>query len=320
LKPQIKKMVSKLKELQPIVIKKRMKANHPPHGGAWKVAYADFVTAMMAFFLLLWLLNVATESNKQGISDYFEPDTSEVEGAEGLGRALAGLVQVADGAMRSAGSPPSVIVPIATVGSKSGGDEGQNEEKAAALAEAEAKRLKTELDSFARVEAEIRQALQEIPELNDMQDSLMIDFTPDGLRIQILDQEDIAMFVPGRALLNDHGRKMLAIVANVITKMPNAVVVTGHTDSSGGSNQSYSNWELSGDRANTARRVMVEFGLGAQKIVKVASKADREHLFPDKPKSPLNRRIGIILQRQAPLTAPSEGEERAALDTANARG
>ena len=314
-------MADDLKELAPIVIKKRMKANHAPHGGAWKVAYADFVTAMMAFFLLLWLLNVVTESNKQGISNYFEPDTSEVERATGSGQALAGLAQVAEGALKSAGSPPSVTVPIATAGSKTGGDEGQQDDKAAAaLAQAEAKRLQSELESFAKVEAEIRQALQEIPELNDMQDSLMIDYTPDGLRIQILDQEDIAMFVPGRALLNDHGRKILAIVANVITKMPNAVVVTGHTDSSGGSNQNYSNWELSGDRANTARRVMVEFGLGAQKIVKVAGKADREHLFPDKPKSPLNRRIGIILQRQAPLTAPAEGEERAALDTANARG
>lgn len=307
--------------LAPIVIKRRIKANHPPHGGAWKVAYADFVTAMMAFFLLLWLLNVTTESNKQGISNYFEPDTSEEEKMSGSGQALAGLAQVAEGALKSAGSPPSVTVALATAGSKTGGDEGkENVEDAAALAEAEAKRLKTELESFAKVEAEIRQALQEIPELNDMQDSLMIDYTPDGLRIQILDQEDIPMFVAGRATLNDHGRKMLAIVANVITKMPNPVVLTGHTDTSKSARRNYGNWELSGDRANTVRRVMVEFGLGAEKIAKVAGKADREHLFPDKPSSPLNRRISIILQKQKPLTELPDQNQQASADGQNTQG
>ena len=161
------------------------------------------------------------------------------------------------------------------------------------------------------MEAEIRQALQEIPELNDMQDSLMIDYSPDGLRIQILDDEDIPMFAAGRAVLNDHGRKMLAIIANVITKMPNLVVVTGHTDSSGGSRPTYGNWELSGDRANTARRVMVEFGLGAEKIAKVSGKADREHLFPEKPNSVLNRRISIILQKQKPLAKMPDNDQQA---------
>ncbi|MEC8776719.1 MAG: flagellar motor protein MotB [Pseudomonadota bacterium] len=299
---------------KPLVLKKRIKANHAPHGGAWKVAYADFVTAMMAFFLLLWLLNVTTESNKQGISNYFEPDTSEEEKLAGSGQALAGLAEAAEGALKSAGSPPRVTVALATAGSKTGGDEGKETvEDAAALAEAEAKRLQAELESFAKVEAEIRQALQEIPELNDMQDSLMIDYSPDGLRIQILDDEDIPMFAAGRAVLNDHGRKMLAIIANVITKMPNLVVVTGHTDSSGGSRTTYGNWELSGDRANTARRVMVEFGLGAEKIAKVSGKADREHLFPEKPNSVLNRRISIILQKQKPLAKMPDNDQQASI-------
>lgn len=291
------------KALKPIVIKRKIKANHPPHGGAWKVAYADFVTAMMAFFLLLWLLNVTTETNKQGISNYFEPDTSEEENSSGSGQALSGLAQSAEGALKSAGSHPSVTVALATAGSKTGGDQGKQDNKdAEALAEAEEKRLQTELKSFAKVEAEIRQALQEIPELNDMQDSLMIDYTHEGLRIQFLDQKDIPMFVAGRAVLNDHGRKMLAIVTNVIAKLPNAVVLTGHTDTSKSTKRNYGNWELSGDRANMARRTMVEFGLGGERVVKVAGKADTEHLLPDKPSSPLNRRISIILQKQKPLT------------------
>ena len=182
------------------------------------------------------------------------------------------------------------------------------------------KRLHTELESFANVEAEIRQALQEIPELKDMQDSLMIDYTTDGLRIQILDGEDVQMFVAGRAVLNNHGQKMLAIVANIITKMPNSIVVTGHTDSSRNNRPNYGNWELSGDRANTARRVMVEFGLEAEKIAKVAGKADREHLYPDKPQSVLNRRISIILKRQQPLTEMPDNEIQASANRADARG
>ena len=154
--------------------------------------------------------------------------------------------------------------------------------------------------------------------MNDMQDSLMIDYTPDGLRIQILDQEDIPMFVDGRAVLNDHGRKRLAIVANVITQLPNPVVITGHTDSSGSSRKNYGNWELSGDRANTARRVLIEFGLGAEKIAKVAGKADKEHLYPDKPNSPLNRRISIILQKQKSLLF--EQSEQASIGRDNPQG
>ncbi len=123
--------------LEPIVIKRKIKAKHPAHGGAWKVAYADFVTAMMAFFLLLWLLNVVTESNGQGITDYFEPDTSEEENQAGSGQALAGLTQMVDGALKSAGSPPQVTVPITTTGSKAGGDKSKEDIKSAdALAEA----------------------------------------------------------------------------------------------------------------------------------------------------------------------------------------
>jgi chemotaxis protein MotB len=212
-------------------------------------------------------------------------------------------------------------VSIATAGSKTGGDEGKQDKKdAAALAEAEEKRLQTELENFAEVEAEIRQALQEIPELNDMQDSLMIDNTPEGLRIQILDQKDIPMFGIGRAVLNDHGRKMLAIVANVIAKLPNAVVLTGHTDTSKFSKRNYGNWELSGDRANMARRVMVEFGLDGERIVKVASKADKEHLFPNKPSSPFNRRISIILQKQKSLTELPDSSQQTSADNANSEG
>jgi chemotaxis protein MotB len=307
--------------LKPIVIKRKIRANHPLQGGAWKESYAGFVTAMMAFFLLLWLLLITTESNKKGISNYFEPDTSEEEKLSGSGQTLAGLAQVAEGALKFAGSTPSVTVAIVIAGSKTGGDESkEDKEDAEALAEAEEKRLQTEMENFAKVEAEIRQGLQEIPELKDMQDSLMIDNTPEGLRIQILDQEDIPMFGIGGAVLNDHGRKMLAIIANVIAKLPNAVVLTGHTDTSKSSKRNYGNWELSGDRANTARRAMVEFGLDGERIAKIAGKADKEHLFPDKPSSFLNRRISIILQKQKLLTELPDSSQQKAASNANSEG
>ncbi len=286
--------------VQPIVIKRRKKSFDAPHGGAWKVAYADFVTAMMAFFLLLWLLNVTIEENKQGISNFFEPETSEEKDQIGTGSALKGLAMVAEGALRSAGAPPSVTVPISTTGSIKGGDEAQIVKKdAEALAIAHAKRIEEEMERFAETESELRQAIQELPELRDVQDSLVIDRTPEGLRIQILDQADFALFEKGKAILNDDGRRMLAMVANIITKLPNKVAVTGHTDATPfHRNDNYGNWELSADRANAARSALIEYGLDADKIARVEGKADREPLYPDEPRSPRNRRISITLLRE----------------------
>ena len=311
--------------LPPLVIKKRLKANHPPHGGAWKVAYADFVTAMMAFFLLLWLLNVTIEENKQGISDFFEPETSEEEDQIGTGEALKGLAMVAEGALRSAGSPPSVTVAIATVGSTRGGDEREViKDDAEHQAEARMKRIEEELERFAVAESELKQAIQD--EMNEMQSSLAIDQTSEGMRIQIMEEEDFSIFHTDKAKLNDNGERMFAMVANIITKLPNQVSVAGHTNSRKfKSGAAYTNWELSGDRANAARFALVEYGLAAEKIAKVVGMADRDHLYPKEPQSARNRRISVTLLRAdekedessdlAEPTATTEEEEEAAADT-----
>lgn len=131
-----------------------------------------------------------------------------------------------------------------------------------------------------------------------MRDSLLIDQTPEGLRIQIVDQEGVAMFRSGSADMQDQARALLALVTNVVSTLPNRVAISGHTDSVKFGSRNYTNWELSGDRANASRRALVESGLAADRIEKVVGKADREHLFADKPESHRNRRIAIVLLRE----------------------
>ncbi len=280
--------------LGPPVFTKKIKAPGAPHGGAWKVAYADFVTAMMAFFLLLWLLMVATDEQKHGLSEYFEPQKAS-KNQIGTGGALAGLALTAEGALRSAGSPPTVTVALPTFGGEadkeSEGEEGRKSaaEKAAAEKEAE---------QFAQAESALREAIEEASDLQTMRDSLLIDQTPEGLRIQIVDQEGVAMFKSGSSDMNDQGRALLALVTNIVGTLPNRIAITGHTDSVKFGSRNYTNWELSGDRANASRRALIDSGLPADRIEKVVGKADRDHLFADQPESHRNRRIAIVLLRE----------------------
>ena len=280
--------------LGPPIFIKKIKPVEAPHGGAWKVAYADFVTAMMAFFLLLWLLGVATDEQKHGLSEYFEPQKASSEQI-GTGGILAGLALSAEGAMRSAGSPPTVTVALPTFGGETDEEaEGESGENSSAAQEA----AKKEAEQFAKAESTLRKAIENAPELRTMRDSLLIDQTPEGLRIQIVDQEGVAMFRSGSADMQDQARALLALVTNVVSTLPNRVAISGHTDSVKFGSRNYTNWELSGDRANASRRALVESGLAADRIEKVVGKADREHLFADKPESHRNRRIAIVLLRE----------------------
>ncbi|MGE4218377.1 MAG: OmpA family protein [Alphaproteobacteria bacterium] len=287
--------------LEPIIIKRKVRLPAEPHGGAWKVAYADFVTAMMAFFLLLWLLNVTTESTKLGISDYFEPEGAS-DKQTGSGGVLNGLALAADGALRSAGSPPSVTVSIPTFGGETSGEKlGDNikiesETKAdSAFAPRIPDPEDEEMKQFAETQEKLQQALQDMPDSNTLQDSLMIDITAEGLRIQIVDQDKLSMFRPNSAQLEDHAKRLMAMVTNIIQRLPNKVAVTGHTDSGGNPRRDYSNWELSADRADTARAELVRFGLQPDRIARVSGRADREPFDRRNPDSPRNRRISIVL-------------------------
>ena len=300
-------------ELQPIIVKK-IKKGGGHHGGAWKVAYADFVTAMMAFFLLLWLLNVTTDEQRNAIADYFDPTHPKVSQSQsGAGGILGGLSMTPQGSMAS--SSQNINRPKPS-GSKSGSAQPRNEDggennpeknmdqkekvvvkRVESKKEQKKKELRAkESEEFKKAEEAIKQAIQENPELSQLSQHLIIDMTPEGLRIQIVDQEGQPMFPSGSARMYDKTRELLTKIADVIKPMPNDISVRGHTDSTPyGPGAEYTNWELSTDRANASRRVMLQAGLPLDRLNNVMGKADTEHLLPDDPTNARNRRISIIL-------------------------
>lgn len=311
-------------ETAPIIIKKVVKgarAHH--HGGAWKVAYADFVTAMMAFFLLLWLLNATTEEQKQGISEYFSPSTvSNTTG--GAGGLLGGAVISSPGAMTSRTAQPSVSLDLRpTSGAQDGEaiDEGGGrieEDDPDKIANVSDERLEEELakreqENFDKAEAEIRQAIQESEDFKELQKHLVIDQTPEGLRIQIVDREGKPMFPTGSSRMHEGMKKLLAKITPIIHKMPNKLSISGHTDSTPfrGARKGFGNWELSANRALESRRILLGSGLDVQRISHVTGKADTEPLIKDAPKDARNRRISIVLLREAGALAKARKEAAA---------
>lgn len=283
---------------QPIIIKKIKKGGHGGHhGGAWKIAYADFVTAMMAFFLLLWLLNAVSQEQLEGIADYFAPTVSSTS-QSGSGQILGGTTVAVDGALEDTVSRPSVTMDLPPPKAGSGG-EAMQDEPVQAEVDAEQAKAKAEEEQFEKAQQDLKDAMQTVPELQQLAQSLMVDNTPEGLRIQLVDQDGLAMFPSGRAMLYDHTEKVLKLVIDVINKMPQKISISGHTDSipMGGGNQAYTNWELSADRANAARRYLMDQGVPADRLSQVVGKAATEPLLPDDPKNARNRRLSIILLR-----------------------
>jgi chemotaxis protein MotB len=281
----------------PIIIKRIKKAGHGHHGGAWKVAYADFVTAMMAFFLLLWLLNAVTEQQLNGVADYFTPIAASTR-ESGAGGMLGGQT-IGEGASQSqTGSTAAVVLPPPSIGS-GGSDltdpaENARVDEEAIKAAQEAKEQK----EFEQVQAQLKQTISGVPDLAPLAASLLVDNTPEGVRIQIMDQDKIDMFRPGSAEMFPRSKELLVQVAQVIKKMPNKVSITGHTDPSTAVDPSgYTNWELSSDRALATRRVLLEGGLDDRQLGKVVGVADREPIDRGQLRSPRNRRVSIVLLR-----------------------
>ena len=294
------------------IIKRVKKGGAAHHGGAWKVAYADFVTAMMAFFLLLWLLNAVTEEQLQGVSDYFSPATVS-RNPSGAGGMLGGMV-VGEGASSSnAGSPIEVVLPPPTIGQ--GGEdftdpkEGMTDRDmddvvsgSKASKEEEERRKAEEMN---KVEDELRAAMESVPDLAKMAPNLVVDQTPEGLRIQIVDNEGRSMFPPGAAGMYPQTKALLELVAGVIRRLPYEIAVDGHTDGVPFADQGgYGNWELSADRALAARRVLSNAGVKDDQVNRVTGKASSELLLEDQPDNPRNRRISITLLRDHPTEAP----------------
>ena len=274
-------------DLPPIIIKKIKKVEGGGHGSsAWKVAYADFVTAMMAFFMLLWLLNVTTDEQKSGIADYFSP-TAASSSRSGSGDILGGVSLAVDGSKGSGAT--QVILELEQVESE------QREREM---------RSQAEEDSFIDAREKLQQAIQDHEELRELAKNLLIDITPEGLRIQLVNQEGQPMFRAGTAELLPIARLLLGEVAVIVAELPNKLAISGHTDASPFGRRDYGNWELSSDRANSSRRALIEAGLGNDRIASVAGKAAADMLFPEKPLLPANRRVSMVLVREAPVLPP----------------
>ncbi|OFX12658.1 MAG: hypothetical protein A2516_02460 [Alphaproteobacteria bacterium RIFOXYD12_FULL_60_8] len=292
-----------------IVIKRIKKGHAAAHGGAWKVAYADFVTAMMAFFLLLWLLNAVTEEQLSGISDYFAPTTVS-SSKSGAGGVLGGQSIAVDGAAVSDKSTPTAptTLPPPTIGS--GGqdltDPKENPnttEDPTASAKQDAQQQEEE--QFQEAMDKLQEAIQNMPDAQMLQKSLLVDNTLEGLRIQIVDQEGLAMFPSGSSQMFQHTKKIIETVSKIVETMPQKISISGHTDSTQFADQTgYTNWELSADRALASRRVLLATGVNPERIDRVVGKADTDPLLKDDPKAARNRRIAIVMLREF---KPGEG-------------
>ena len=284
----------------PIIIKRISAGGHGHHGGAWKVAYADFVTAMMAFFLLMWLLNAVPAETLSGIAQYFEP-TVGIGGQKGIGF-YGGQSQSNSGRNaydKQHGVKFGVIRSGEVLANPQQGDEVSIEEM--------------ENERFSLIEGELNKVIINDSELRAFQESISFEQTPEGLKIKIMDQDKYPMFKPGSAELQSYAKNIIAKIAKLIRYSPNYISISGHTDKASNNlgDLSYTNWELSADRANAARRHLIESSISREQIARIVSKADTELLDRDNPYSPRNRRITIILLRNSimpfhKVSAPKE--------------
>ncbi|MGM0676339.1 flagellar motor protein MotB [Ectothiorhodospira marina] len=255
---------------QPIVIKRVVKKSGH-HGGAWKIAFADFAIAMMAFFLLLWILGMTDDRQKAAISEYFQNPS-----------AAMGISPTPPYPTEGDGASPSIIDFEGAI------DMDRAEETAREQDEAR-------LESLMEV---LEEALDKSQALEPFKDQLLLDITPEGLRIQIVDRENRPMFDLGSDSLRDYSQAILAELGSIINEVPNRVTITGHTDARPFPRTNYTNWELSADRANAARRALVTGGMESDKVGRVTGLASTVLFNKDDPADPINRRISIIVMNK----------------------
>jgi chemotaxis protein MotB len=300
-----------------IIIKRVKKDGHGGHhGGAWKVAYADFVTAMMAFFLLMWLINTTTPEQKRGIADYFAPQ-SIAQTLSGSGGVLGGKVMGQESAraggaasvfQKNSPPAPSNNSHVTTNASPRGGAADSQGQAADAQAQNNSTNSATSSSQdgdFAHAAEAIHQAIQDNPDLAVLSHQVILEQTPQGLRIQLVDQDGRPMFQPGTAEPLPYTKRLLAEIGKIIDRLPNRVSISGHTESKpflGPDGET--NWELSAARANGARAMLAAGGLDSDRIYEVAGKAGSEPLLPEDPDASANRRLSIVLLREAPPVAP----------------
>jgi chemotaxis protein MotB len=288
---------------RPIIIKKIKKGGGGGHhGGAWKVAYADFVTAMMAFFLLMWLINTTSPEQKRGIADYFAP-ASVSETTSGAGGILAGTALGNDGAKQNGSQS---VVQDASPDVKNPSDGKAKDGAKSQEDQQEIDKAKQEAAAFTSAAQSLRQALQDMPELAELSKNIIVDQTPEGLRIQLVDQEGRSMFNEGTAVPNDRAKLLLRAISKIINQLPNRISIYGHTSASQ-KGKADSDWALSQARANASRQILQSSGVDPDRVYQVSGKATSEPLYPDDPTLPGNRRIAIVLLREAPVLPPDRG-------------
>ena len=290
-------------EAPTIIIKKIKKGGHAGHhGGAWKVAYADFVTAMMAFFLLMWLINTTSPEQKRGIADYFAP-ASVSQTTSGSGGILGGT-SLSESGSKSSGSR-DIVQALAPEAPPNVTETGQSQIQSQQTSQgADQKADDAALTSAAQ---SLRQAMQDMPELAELSKQIIVDQTPEGLRVQLVDQEGRSMFKENSAEPNDRAKVLLQAVAKVVNKLPNRITIAGHTSASPDGARPPSDWALSSARADASRQILQSAGVDADRIYQVAGKAASDPLYPDDPMLPGNRRITITLLREAPVLPSDAG-------------
>jgi chemotaxis protein MotB len=297
---------------QIIVIKRIKKVEGGHHGGAWKVAYADFVTAMMAFFLLMWLINTTTPEQKRGIADYFAPQ-SIAQTVSGSGGVLGGKVMGQESAraggaasMFQKNSPASKNTSEKSTqnGVSQGGSNNSNSsstDSQSSGSDGQNSSTSTQNGDFAHAAEAIHQAIADNPDISALSKQVVVDQTPEGMRIQLVDQDSRPMFQQGTAAPMPYTRKLLETIAKVIDRLPNRISIAGHTEGKAFSGPNgMTNWELSAQRANAGRAILSAAGLSSDRVYEVAGKAGAEPLLPEDPNASANRRLSITLMREAP--------------------
>ena len=305
-------------KLQPIIIKRVKKGGHAAHGGAWKIAYADFVTAMMAFFLLMWLLGSTAKGDLQGIAEYFaSPMKVAMQGGDGAGNSSSVIQGGGTDLARVYGQMKR---------SESDADKGhssQQQTQTQSIDAQRAERARIDAQRIKELQGKLESVITQDLALKEYRSQIRIDVTPDGLQVQIVDDQSRPMFDSGSALVKTYMRNILRAIGGALGGVENHVSIAGHTDSTpyGNGDRGYSNWELSADRANASRRELVAGGMPDSKLVRVVGLASSDPLEPQDPRAASNRRITVtvltkeaeerLMSRDLPtITVPAEPEEK----------
>ena len=286
-------------EKRPIVVKRIKKVAGAHHGGAWKIAYADFVTAMMAFFLLMWLISSVTEGDLKGVAEYFKtPLKVALAGGKSSGQSAIiipgggqDLTRDTGQVKRGENPPEKKLINLKTVQ-----EEILRQEK-----EKEAQKLK-------ELKITIEKAIEASPKLQQFKNQILLDITSEGLRIQVIDEKNRPMFKSGSAVLEPYTKEILYEIGIMLNQVPNKVSLSGHTDAQAYSVGDRSNWELSAERANASRRELILGGMDENKIVRVVGLSSAVLFDKNDPLNPQNRRISlIVMNKKAEEAATHDG-------------